>query len=54
MKYVVVKKDSVGGFEREVNKFLEDGWQLHGTMSVIRSSLAYWYFQALAKGDNNG
>jgi hypothetical protein len=54
MKYVVIKKDSVGGFEREVNKFLEAGWQMHGTMTVLSGTVTFWYFQAMIKGDNNG
>ena len=55
MEYKLIS-DSCYGFDFEVNKHLQEGWQLHGPTQVILDDKenCFYYFQAMIRIEQGG
>lgn len=52
MIYHLVKKDNPLTFQKDVNNYLREGWQPHGSFIALPHADmpgSFWYFQTLIK-----
>ena len=47
--YIILEGNDSGGMERTVNNLMAQGYQLQGSVSVVRCTETFWYTQAMVK-----
>lgn len=53
MEYIIVEGLNRSKLIKEVNKMIQQGWELQGGIDVAVSSGCTGYFQAMTKEENN-
>jgi hypothetical protein len=49
MMYQLIKQSSYDDFNRAVNNFMKDGWELYGETKIQNEAGIIFYYQAVVK-----
>lgn len=54
MRYLIVEATSATELQEEVQRYIDEGWELQGGVAVATyGALQWWYYQAMVLRENS-